>query len=1073
MVIKGALDETSAIGFFIDNTLSVNGAAALSSAGSDYDSWFRAVDNLPYLSLDNSTAMVLTENNGKYILQNSSDCVAVRVVVDGESQPIKNTSPKAGKTLHFDKDEVLKLNVLNYPNMDVSVAAPAQLTVSEGAKYDYGIEESEGDNYRYNVYDLSEFEIGVASGATITAGSVYDITVSVIAAYKPRSLECSIMYDDGDVETYYASNDDYDEIYDINTHFSLDAPLVHPAAVLSGSYVVKTSSEGMTVSEKIPSAYKTACKGYFKLQPEINAAGFGGANALGNKAEMESANISVDMKNIAECGETVKLLTWNGSDTAATVKDVTVSRGGMAVFSVKRGASDVFYIAFPDLTEDEARLDSDKKKYQHLSEAVAASDAEDTITLLNDVTLYSAIVIPDGKNITIESQNGAQIKRGYGYNGALFLITDASELTLKNVTIDGGAEFVNGDANEINNGKLANAAAIANNGVLSMTGCAITNCDVLESEQYQHLGGAISNNGEATLAKTKISGCRASSGGAIYNAGALKLTGGSIDNCVAQQDGGAICSLETGDLEMIDCGVVGNSSRTTSGAGGISNLGTMTIGGNVNITGNNSGDNVVSNVHNKSGNAIVINPALDASSQVGISYPSESGDIIAIGDGRTITDASAYASNFFPDIVDLAIVGKSKQVVLDSRDTDYVLVNSDCGTNGTIYPRGVFRAKKGSDVTFIITPDYAGGYVINDLLVDSASKLANVDITEASQIGEFVLADVNGTKTIYVFASFKDKPVFSVDAKSFIDATESTSGGTIEPATVSVNKTEDAVFTIKTLSGYYLSSLKLGSTEIVSSAVTNSDGTITCKVNGSQLSDKTTLLQAYFAPIYSTRTFALDTSNGLVSLKGNAIHHLANLKVTKIDANTKTYGAYYLQMKDKLTAGSNEYIQSAYDISLVGDGAMYNSASNKFEITFLVGTSYKGQSAKVLHWVSDKKVEVAGTDTVEDDGTITISNITSLSPYAVVLTQAAAGTGGGTGGGGTGGGGTGGGTGGTVDDGKGQVQSGDDPINPVPIAIALTLMLVSACAITFVVKKHYFPRLRAWYRGKLSSISRK
>lgn len=86
--------------------------------------------------------------------------------------------------------------------------------------------------------------------------------------------------------------------------------------------------------------------------------------------------------------------------------------------------------------------------YETLQEAVREASANDTITLVDHVTVDDTIVI--NKNITIisKTQEAKEIRRGSDFRGYMFKVTDGAQLRLGNaegtnaVIVDGGAKWV-------------------------------------------------------------------------------------------------------------------------------------------------------------------------------------------------------------------------------------------------------------------------------------------------------------------------------------------------------------------------------------------------------------------------------------------------------------------------------------------------------------------------------------------------------------------------------------------------------------------------------------------------------
>jgi hypothetical protein len=141
--------------------------------------------------------------------------------------------------------------------------------------------------------------------------------------------------------------------------------------------------------------------------------------------------------------------------------------------------------------------------------------------------------------------------------------------------------FAAGTTNSLSNLVLANGyttgsgAAIINAGILSVSGCMITN-------NFAGFGGAVSNNGTMMIANTVFQNNRAKNGGALFSSGNM-----IISHCQLLQNqaasGGAV--YNTGTLGLISLIFSNNVAINGEGqGGGIFSYGSLTISASVFVT---------------------------------------------------------------------------------------------------------------------------------------------------------------------------------------------------------------------------------------------------------------------------------------------------------------------------------------------------------------------------------------------------------------------------------------------------------------------------------------------------------
>ena len=199
------------------------------------------------------------------------------------------------------------------------------------------------------------------------------------------------------------------------------------------------------------------------------------------------------------------------------------------------------------------------------------------------------------------------IKRG-SVEGSM--ITNLFNLTLTNITLDGGGVTVDADGGivSVDNSyavlKVSSGATLKNskvsgdggavygaaNTTITVNGGTITDCEAMN-------GGAVYGvaNSTITLSGGSITGCKAVSGGAVYGEGKVDLSGTTMTGNNATNYGGGLYLSEDSTLSMRG-GTIGGSgnANTAQYGGGIALLGSGTI----------SGGTVQSNTATKDGGGI-------------------------------------------------------------------------------------------------------------------------------------------------------------------------------------------------------------------------------------------------------------------------------------------------------------------------------------------------------------------------------------------------------------------------------------------------------------------------------------
>ncbi len=194
-----------------------------------------------------------------------------------------------------------------------------------------------------------------------------------------------------------------------------------------------------------------------------------------------------------------------------------------------------------------------------------------------------------------ESEDGY----GYGYGGAGGGFTNAGSATISGGELSGnsagqGGGFYNYGTLSINGNVLISGnhgdggfnGGIYNNpiygavqGVLTIDACNFSGNDAFE-------GGALENNGTATVSGSQFSDNTANYGGAIFvdYYGKLTLNDCTLTNNSATYYGGAITNWYLGTLTISGCTITGNSAGGLGG--GVYNYGTLDVANATVITGN-------------------------------------------------------------------------------------------------------------------------------------------------------------------------------------------------------------------------------------------------------------------------------------------------------------------------------------------------------------------------------------------------------------------------------------------------------------------------------------------------------
>ena len=218
---------------------------------------------------------------------------------------------------------------------------------------------------------------------------------------------------------------------------------------------------------------------------------------------------------------------------------------------------------------------------QNETVGVPAANALTNTTWTEAKDLTEDLVVEAGTSLTIGApvtisgnvtiSGGGIIQRGEDYTGILFMVPAGSTLTIKGVTIDGGAVWQDGS----NTGKSGVNSILSVSGALILDG----NCTLQNNDRGASFSGGavyVDANGQVTVKQATIQNCAAKHGGAIYADQGGKDTGTGenlitiedgaklMNNNAANGAGGAI-RTETGNLKISGGTIENNQSKTRGG----------------------------------------------------------------------------------------------------------------------------------------------------------------------------------------------------------------------------------------------------------------------------------------------------------------------------------------------------------------------------------------------------------------------------------------------------------------------------------------------------------------------------
>ena len=166
--------------------------------------------------------------------------------------------------------------------------------------------------------------------------------------------------------------------------------------------------------------------------------------------------------------------------------------------------------------------------YSSLAEAIENAPDGSTVQLCKDVTVAQAISI-SGKKLTLDG-GGHRMDRGNGYSNEFIALRDSADLTVKNITLDGGAKWTGAVDDILQRGTTNSGMRAGRPLILTRTQAQLT----LGS------GAVLQNNDNQVSAYSEKVDKFLPVGGAIQiSDGILSLNGGEIKDCNSAVFGGA------------------------------------------------------------------------------------------------------------------------------------------------------------------------------------------------------------------------------------------------------------------------------------------------------------------------------------------------------------------------------------------------------------------------------------------------------------------------------------------------------------------------------------------------------
>ena len=189
--------------------------------------------------------------------------------------------------------------------------------------------------------------------------------------------------------------------------------------------------------------------------------------------------------------------------------------------------------------------------YGSLTEAIENAPDGSTVQLCKDVTVAQAIEI-SGKKLTLDG-GGHRMDRGNGYGNEFIALRNSADLTVKNITLDGGANWTGAVDDILQRGTTNSGMKAGRPLILTRTQAQLT------------LGsGAVlqNNDNQANAYSGKVDDIVPIGGAVQISNGNLALNGGEIRDCNATMFGGAAHIRDASTFTAKAGAVSGNKAGT-------------------------------------------------------------------------------------------------------------------------------------------------------------------------------------------------------------------------------------------------------------------------------------------------------------------------------------------------------------------------------------------------------------------------------------------------------------------------------------------------------------------------------
>ena len=270
-------------------------------------------------------------------------------------------------------------------------------------------------------------------------------------------------------------------------------------------------------------------------------------------------------------------------------------------------------------------------KYKTLKAAIeGAGDKNVTIHLVSDA-LWEGMNATAGADFIITGENGDGENFKVKLLGNVTVRGYSNRAYFGNVTVDlNGYHF-----NITGNGEMTlNDGAVIENGYDTASG---GGCAFVEAAKFTMNEGSLIKNCEAD-----------SVGGALrLNGATFTMNGGTIENCIAEEQGGAIAAVGSGSKVTLTGGEIKGNTAKIGGGGIYSDASsTVSLSGGIKITGNTlSEDDSANNLETVSADKLTLTGNLTG--KVGLTFPNaKNGTVIGSADSTAFTGAeNIYADS--------------------------------------------------------------------------------------------------------------------------------------------------------------------------------------------------------------------------------------------------------------------------------------------------------------------------------------------------------------------------------------------------------------------------------------------